>query len=100
MIQPHDSTLSSINDIKANLSELRKYYEKLESDIIITKQVNTKLCDKIKFLERQCWANEQYSRLAYLEIYSAPESITDNDLEEEVLNLLEKIDVQVHPDHI
>ena len=51
-----ESTLSSINDIKTDLSELRKYYEKLES-VIITKQVNTKLCDKMKFLERKCWAN-------------------------------------------
>ena len=41
-----DSTLCSINNIKTDLSELRKYYEKLESDIIITKQVNTKLCNK------------------------------------------------------
>ena len=49
-----ESTLSSINDIKTDLSELRKYYEKLEPDVIITKQVNTKLCDKMKFLERQC----------------------------------------------
>ena len=32
-----DSTLSSINDIKMDLSELRRYYEKLESDTIITK---------------------------------------------------------------
>ena len=41
-----DSTLWSINNIKTDLSELRKYYEKLEPDIIITKQVNTKLCNK------------------------------------------------------
>ena len=41
-----DSTLCSINNIKTDLSELRKYYEKLEPDIIITKQVNTKLCNK------------------------------------------------------
>ena len=52
-----ESTLSSINDIKTDLSELRNYYEKLEPDVIIAKQVNTKLCDKMKFLERQCWAN-------------------------------------------
>ena len=49
-----DSTLSCINDIKTGLSELRKYYENLDSDVIITKQVNTKLCDKMKFLECQC----------------------------------------------
>ena len=34
-----ESTLSSINDIKTDLPELRKYYEKLESDVIITTQV-------------------------------------------------------------
>ena len=33
-----ESTLSSINDIRTGLSELRKYYEKLESDVIITKR--------------------------------------------------------------
>ena len=38
-----ESTLSSISDIKTDLSELSKYYEKLESDVIITKEVNTKL---------------------------------------------------------
>ena len=34
------------------------------------------------------------------EISDAPESVTDNDLEGKVLNLLEKIDVEVHPDNI
>ena len=79
---------------------MRKYYEKLASDVIITKQVNTKLCDKLKFFERQCWVNEQYSRRQGLEISGVPESVTDNNLEEKVLKLLGKTDVEVHPDHI
>ena len=79
-----ESTLSSINDIKTDLSELRKYYEKLEPDVIITKQVNSKLYDKIKFLERQCWANEQYSRRECLEISGVPESASVNDPEVKV----------------
>ena len=96
-----ESTLSSINDIKTDLSELRKYYEKLVSDVIITKQVNTKLCDKMKFLERQCWANEQYSRRECLEISGVPECLEISGvLEGKVLELLEKIDVEVHPDQI
>ena len=95
-----DSTLSSINDVKTDLSKLRKYYEKLESDVIITKQVNTRLYDKMKFLERQCWVNEQYFRHECLEISGVPESVADNDLEGEVLKWLEKADVEVHPDHI
>ena len=79
-----ESKLSSINDVKTGLSELRKYYEKLEPDVIITKQVNSKLYDKIKFLERQCWANEQYSRRECLEISGVPESASVNDPEVKV----------------
>ena len=41
-----ESTLSSINNIKTDLSELRKYYEKLESDVIITKQVTLNCATK------------------------------------------------------
>ena len=68
-----DSTLSSINNIKMDLSELRKYYEKLESNVIITKQVvKTKSCDKMKFLERQRWMNKQYSKRECLEIPCVP----------------------------
>ena len=96
-----DSTLSSINNIKMDLSELRKYYKKLESNVIITKQVvKTKSSDKMKFLERQCWMNEQYSKHECLEIPCVPESVTDDDLERKVLNLAEKIDVEVYPEHI
>ena len=62
--------------------------------------MNSELCVKMKFLERQCWANEQYSRRECLEIFGIPESVTDNDLEGKVLILLEKIDVEVHTDHI
>ena len=96
-----DSTLSSINNIKMDLSELRKYYEKQESNVIITKHVvKTKSCDKMKFLERQCWMNEQHVKREYLEIPCVPESVADDDLERKVLNLAEKIDVEVYPELI
>ena len=78
------STLSSVNNINTDLSELKKYYEKLEPDIIITKQVKTKLCK----LKHQRWTNEQYSRHECLEISCVPKSVIDNDLEGKVLNLL------------
>ena len=62
--------------------------------------MNAELCDKMKLLECQFWANEQYSRRECLEISGVPESVTNNDLEGKVLNLLEKTDVEVHIDHI
>ena len=54
----------------------------------------------MKLLERQCWANEQYSRRECLEISGVPESVSDKDLEGKVLNLFQKIDIEVHPDNI
>ena len=53
----------------------------------------------MKFLERQCWENEQYSRREYLAISGVPESVTDKVLEGKVLNLFVKTDVKVHPDN-
>ena len=54
----------------------------------------------MKFLGCQCQGNEHYSRRECLEISGGPESVTDNDLEGKVLKLLEKINVEVHPDYI
>ena len=79
---------------------MSKYYEKLESNTTITKQVNTKLSDKMRFLELQCWPNEQYSRCECLEIFGVPESVLDNNLEGQTVNLLAKLDVEVPPDYV
>ena len=75
----YDSTLTTINDIKGDLSELRKYCKKLESDLIVTKQVNTKLCDQMRFLVRQSWENEH---LRYLVLQNLS---LINDLEEKLI---------------
>ena len=83
-----------------NLSVLREYYEKLESDIIATKLVNSKLCNQMKLLERQSWLNEQYSRKECLKMFGVPGSIIDKDLEGKALNLFEKNDIVIHPDNI
>ena len=79
---------------------MRKYCEKLESNVIITKQVNTELCDKMKILKSQRWVNEQYSRRECLEKSDVPEFVTDSNLERKVLELLKKSDVEVYPDQI
>lgn len=48
-----DSTLTTNNYIKTDLSELRKNQEKLGFNLMETKQMNAKLCDQKRFLERQ-----------------------------------------------
>ena len=95
-----DSTLITINDIKMGLSKLRKYFEKVDSDLIVTKQVNMNLSNEMKFLERQCWTNEQYSRRQSLEISDVPESVPDKDLEGKGLDLFEKLDIEIYLENI
>ena len=50
-------------------------------------------------LERQCWANNQCSRRECLDISGIPENIGNNDLENLTLQIFEKIDISVDPEH-
>ena len=50
----------------------------------------------IVVLERKCWSNELYSRLEYLKISGIPSDTEAGKLEETVLKVFEKLDVDVH----
>ena len=73
-----DSTLSNINK---ELSKLRNDFKKVESELSVSKNVNSKLHKQVVVLERQCWRNSQYSRCGCLEITGVPDSINNDDLE-------------------
>ena len=64
-----DNTLSNIN---RELSELRNDFKKIESELSASKNVNSKLRERVVALERQCWGNNQYSRRKCLEITGVP----------------------------
>ena len=68
--------------------------------VMVTKQVKTKLWAQMKFLKRHCWLNKQYSRRECSKIFGVPKSVNDKDLEWKVLNLFEKIEIEVHLDNI
>ena len=44
--------------------------------------MNTLLSERLQTIEKQCWANAQYSRRECLEISGIPLSVSDNDLED------------------
>ena len=67
---------------------------------MVTKHVNTKFCAQVRFLERHCWPNKQYSRRECSKISGVPKSVNDKDLDWKVLNLFEKIEIEVHLDNI
>ena len=51
-------------------------------------------------MERQCWANAQYSRRECLEVVGIPDSVQNNELEDKVLIIFKKIGSEVSPSDI
>ena len=49
------------------------------------------LSQRVADLEKECWANAQYSRRECLEVVGIPRSVDDNILEEKVIQVFEKI---------
>ena len=92
-----DNTLSNINK---ELSELRNDFKKIESELSISKNVNSKLHERVVALERQCWGNSQYSGRECLEITGIPDSISNDDLEETTIKIFDKLDVAIDSSNI
>ena len=51
-------------------------------------------------LEPKCWSNEQYSRSEWLEIFEIPSDTQAGKLEETLLNVFKKFDVDVDPENV
>ena len=49
----------SNNELVEEICKFNNNFSKLQSDLAVTKQVNTKLTKQIVTLERQCWENAQ-----------------------------------------
>ena len=92
-----DSTLSNINK---EVSELRSDFKKIESELSVSKNVNNKLHKRVVALERQCWGNNQYSRRECLEITGVPDSVSNDDLEETIIKIFDKLNVAIDPSNI
>lgn len=61
----------------ANIADLKSDFRSFESELSISRSVNTKLCDSVTSLESQCWAKNQYTRSECLEVTEVPQS-TEN----------------------
>ena len=92
-----DSTLASIRN---ELSNLKKDFEKLGSDLSVAWHVNSVLRERVTSLEHQCWSNSQYSRHEYLELTGIPEISDNNTLESTALKIFERLEVKVDPSNV
>ena len=80
--------------------KLNDNFSKLEPDVKIAKNVNNLLSQWVVDLERQCWANAQYSRRECLQIVGIPRSVDDNSLEEKVIQVFEKVGCNINSSNI
>ena len=92
-----DSTFAGISN---ELSDLKKDFEKLGSELSAARQVNSVLRQRVTSLERHCWSNSQYSRRECLELTGIPETSDDKTLESTVLKIFEKLEVNVDPSNV
>ena len=85
------------------LDEVRKLNDsisKLHAELAVAKNVNNLLVTRLSTLERQSWANAQYSRRECLDIVGIPREVSGEVLEEKVLNIFGKLGCDISPDRI
>ena len=79
---------------------LNDTFSKLEADKKIAKNINNLLSQRVVDLERQCWANAQYSRRECRETVGIPHSVDENSLEEKVIQVFEKVGCNIDSGNI
>ena len=88
------------NKVLEEIRKLNENFSKLESELSVTKQVNSLLSRRLVNMERQCWANAQYSRRECLDIIGIPSEVEPDVLEEKVVNIFEKLGCNIPSNHI
>ena len=88
------------NKVLEEVRNLSETITKLSPELSITKNTNTLLSSRLVTLERQCWANAQYSRLDCLDMLAFLMKVSGEVLEEKVLNIFDKIGCSISPDPI
>ena len=86
-----DNVESGNIEILEENCKLNDNFKKLEGELIVSKKVNSELQKHIIHLEKQCWANAQFSRRECLELVGIPSSIEHDQLEGKVVENFNKV---------
>ena len=96
VLQIEHSLASQITNLTSEVKDLLGYFTKLEADLIVKKNVNSKPMERVVQTERQCKENVQNSRRDTIEIIGVPLSIRDQELEDKVRNIFREIGVNIN----
>ena len=78
------------NTVLEEVRNLNDSISRLHAELAVTKNVNKLLVTRLSTLERQYWANAQYSRRECLNIVDIPPEVSGEVLEEKFLNIFRK----------
>ena len=84
-----------ISHLSENLAKLMESNEKLSSQFIVVKKVNTLLEKRVIELEKSQAKAEQYSRRNNVEISGIPHEILDNNLEDKVIDICKDAGIEI-----
>ena len=96
----NNNLMKLLSKLTNEIKLLKENYKKLESDISVFKTVSSLLTDQMNNVERQCWANAQYSKREFLEVVGIPSLVNIKDLEGKLSIVFNIIGVTVKPDDV
>ena len=68
--------IESLNDhLLEEVQHVRDTFKRVEFELSVVKTVNHLLSKRLVDMERQCWANAQYSRRECVELVGIPQSL-------------------------
>ena len=86
---------SQIAKLTTEVKDMLDHSKKLEADVAIVGNVNSKLVERVVATERHCLENAQYLRSDTLEVVGIPVSVRDNVLEQKVCDVFQEIGVDI-----
>ena len=95
-----DKVESGNTEILEEIRKLNDNFKKLEGELIVSKKVNSELQKHIIQLEKQCWANAQYSRRECLELVDIPSSTEHDQLEDKVVEIFNKVGCNIMKENV
>ena len=90
-----------ISDMEKNIiAKLVCENEKLSKRCNDLESVNNRLVERVVNMERNHWQNVQYSRRNNVELAGIPADVSQEELEDKVIEILRSIEVEVQPDDV
>ena len=86
---------SQFPKLTTEVKDLLSNSKKLEAEVAIVRNVNSKLVERVVATEHQCWENAHYSKRNTPEVAGMATSIRGNGLEQKMCDLFQEIDTDI-----